>query len=168
MYRHILIATDGSALADEAVAHGLKLAQALGAKVTALVVEVPFSIHDLPDALRQTPEALAQHAELGLKHATQVLERVVEPAKAAGVSCTPVQVEDPHPSEAIVAAAKSNGCDLIVMASHGRGGLSAAVLGSVTGHVLAHTTVPVLVCPRPSSRGSRGREHPRFEQDTSV
>jgi nucleotide-binding universal stress UspA family protein len=146
MYRHILIATDGSALADKAVGHGLGLAQALGARVTALVVEVPFSIHDLPDSLRQAPEALARHAEIGRKHAAQVLERVAGSAKAAGVACETVQVEHSRPSEAIVGTAKDKGCDVIVMASHGRRGISATVLGSVTNHVLTHTTIPVLVC----------------------
>jgi len=145
-YRHVLIATDGSALAERAVAHGLRLAHALGARVTALVVEAPFSIHDLPDSLKQTPEALGQHAELGRKHATQVLERVAEAAKAAGVACDTLQTEHSQPSEAILATAKAKGCDLIVVASHGRRGIPAAVLGSVTNHVLTHSSVPVLVC----------------------
>jgi nucleotide-binding universal stress UspA family protein len=146
MYQHILIATDGSPLADKAVAHGLGIAQAVGAKVTALVVEMPFSIHDLPNSLRQAPEALAQHAELSRKHGAQVLERVADAAKAAGVACATVQIEHSQPSEAIVATAKDNGCDLIVMASHGRRGISAAVLGSVTNHVLTRASIPVLVC----------------------
>jgi nucleotide-binding universal stress UspA family protein len=146
MYQHILIATDGSPLADKAVAHGLGIARAVGAKVTAIAVEVPFSIHDLPDSVRQAPETLAQHAELSRQHGAQVLERVADAAKAAGVTCATVQIEHPHPSEAIVATAKDRGCDLIVMASHGRRGLSAAVLGSVTNHVLTRASVPVLVC----------------------
>jgi nucleotide-binding universal stress UspA family protein len=75
-----------------------------------------------------------------------VLDRVTNAAKQAGVPCDTIQVEDVQPYEAIVATAADRGCDLIVMASHGRGGLSALVLGSVTNKVLTHAKTPVLVC----------------------
>ena len=81
------------------------------------------------------------------KDATSVLDRVANAAKQAGVPCDTVQVEAVQPSyQAIIAAAEDKGCDLIVMASHGRSGLSAVVLGSVTNKVLTHTKTPVLVC----------------------
>jgi nucleotide-binding universal stress UspA family protein len=75
-----------------------------------------------------------------------VLNRVANAAKQAGVPCDTIQVEDARPYQAIIATAEDRVCDLIVMASHGRGGLSAVVLGSVTNKVLTHTKTPVLVC----------------------
>jgi nucleotide-binding universal stress UspA family protein len=146
MYRNILIATDGSALADKAVAHGLALAKATGADVTALTVDVPLSIHEAPDAqVRRLSEALSPHGELMRRYSSQVLQRVADAAKAVGVSCKTLEIEHAHPSEAIVKTAEDKGCDLIVMGSHGRSGLSAALLGSVTNKVLTHTRLPVLV-----------------------
>jgi len=81
------------------------------------------------------------------KDATSVLDRVANAAKQAGVPCDTIQVELVQPYEAIVATATDRGCDLIVMASHGRSGLSAVVLGSVTNKVLTYTKTPVLVVP---------------------
>jgi nucleotide-binding universal stress UspA family protein len=147
MYRHILIPTDGSPFADRAVTHGLSLAKALGAKVTALVVEAPFNIYDVPESKIATmPEAFAQHAERIKKHASDVLARVAAAAKTAGVACDTVQVEHEQPYEMIVRTAEQRGCDAIVMASHGRSGISAVLLGSVTNKVLTHTKIPVVVC----------------------
>ena len=71
---------------------------------------------------------------------------VAEAARLAGVACETVQIEEDHPYEAIINAAQQRGCDLIVMASHGRSGIAAIVLGSVTTKVLTHTKIPVLVC----------------------
>ena len=146
MYRHILIATDGSALAEKAVAHGLSLAKSVGAKVTAIIVEAPFNVYDVPESkIRQMPQAFEQHAEQIKKHATRVLSHVADAAKAAGVSCDTVQVENDHPYMAIITAAKDKGCDLIVMASHGRRGITRLLLGSETVRVLTLSPVPVLV-----------------------
>ena len=146
MYRNILIATDGSALARKAVDHGLGLAKAVGAKVTALIVEAPFNVFDVPESkIRQMPEAFAQHAEYVKRHAGEVLGGVAEAANKAGVPCDAVQVEHEQPYRAIVDIAKAKGCDAIVMASHGRGGISAVLLGSVTNKVLTHTAIPVIV-----------------------
>ena len=91
-------------------------------------------------------EAFAAHGEEIRKHATSVLNHAAAAAKLAGVSCETIQVEHEHPYQAIIAAAKDKGCDLIIMASHGRSGLSAMLLGSVTNKVLTHTKTPVLVC----------------------
>src|SRR5262245_17812876 len=147
MYRHILIATDGSALAERGVSHGLSLAKAVGAKVTALVVEAPFNVFDVPESrIRQMSEAFAQHAEYTKQHAARVLDHVADAAKSAGVPCETVQLEHDQPYQAIITTAKDKGCDLIVMASHGRSGISAVLLGSVTHKVLTHTNIPVLVC----------------------
>ena len=147
MYRHILIPTDGSALAGHAVTHGLSLAKIVGAKVSVIIVEAPFSVYEVPESkIRQMSEAFAQHAEQIKKHATGVLTRAAEAARAAGVTCDTLQVEHEHPYEAIIKAANDRQCDLIVMASHGRSGISAMLLGSVTNKVLTHTKTPVLVC----------------------
>jgi nucleotide-binding universal stress UspA family protein len=147
MYRHILIPTDGSALAENAVTHGLALAKSVGAKVTAIVVETPFSVYDVPESrMTQMPEAFKQYAEQIKAHGAKVLNHVSGLANAAGVSCDTLQVEHYHPYEAIIAAAEDRACDLIVMASHGRSGISAILLGSVTAKVLTHTKIPVLVC----------------------
>src|SRR6476469_2333028 len=147
MYRNILIATDESKLAEMAVLHGVSLAKSTGAKVTALIVEAPFNVFNVPESqIRQMPEAFAKHAEHVKQHATKVLNHVADVAKAAGVACESIQVEDDQPYQAIIKTAEDKGCDLIVMASHGRSGISAVLLGSVTNKVLTHTKIPVLVC----------------------
>lgn len=147
MYRNILVATDGSALADKAVAHGVSLAKAVGAKLTALIVEAPFNVFNVPESkMRQMPEAFAQHAAFVKEHSAGVLGRVADAAKSAGVTCETIEVEHDNPYRGIIDTAKSKGCDLIVMASHGRSGISAVLLGSVTSKVLTHTDIPVLIC----------------------
>jgi nucleotide-binding universal stress UspA family protein len=146
MYRHILIPTDGSELADKAVVHGLSLAKSVGAKITALVVEPTFNVYDVPSSkmLRMT-EAFAEYAEHAKAHAAGILTGVADAAKSNDVQCETIQMIHDHPYEAIVATAKEKDCDLIVMASHGRSGIGAVVLGSVTTKVLTHTSVPTLV-----------------------
>src|SRR4249920_3361912 len=147
MYRHILIPTDGSKLAEHAVTNGLTLAKSLGAKVSIIVVEEPFDWLSVSETkARQASQEFAKHAEQIKKHATSVLNRAADAAKQAGVAYNTIQVENEQPYQAIIAAAKSKGCDLIVMASHGRSGLSGVLLGSVTNKVLTHTKTPVLVC----------------------
>ena len=147
MYRHILIPTDGSELAEHAVTNGLSLAKSVGAKVTVIIVEEPFNWQSVSDAQAQRAlDELFKHAEQIKKHAASVLNRAADAAKQAGVPCDTIQVKDAYPYQAIIATAGDRGCDLIVMASHGRSGLSAIVLGSVTNKVLTHTKTPVLVC----------------------
>ena len=147
MYRHILIPTDGSQLAHKAVVHGLSLAKAVGAKVTALTVEASFNPSDVPASkVNLMSAAFEEYARHAREHAASILNAVADDAQAAGVQCETVQLIQDHPYKAIVAAAKDKGCDLIVMASHGRSGIAAVVLGSVTAKVLTHTTIPVLVC----------------------
>lgn len=146
MYRNILIATDGSALAGKAVSHGLGLAKAVGAKVTAVIVETPFNVFDVPESrARHLSEEFALHAEAIKRHATKVLGDVADAAKKAGIACDIVQVEHEQPYQAIIKTAQDKGCDAIIMASHGRSGISAVLLGSVTNKVLTHTAIPVVV-----------------------
>jgi nucleotide-binding universal stress UspA family protein len=143
MYTNILIPTDGSELAGKAVRHGIALAQKIGAKVTALTVLPPFHVFTTDtQMIEDTP---AQYQARMQKHAEKTLGAVTQAAQAAGVACETVRVEHEHPYQAIIDTAASKGCDLIVMASHGRHGISAIVLGSETVKVLTHSKIPVLV-----------------------
>ena len=141
MYRHILIPTDGSELAEHGVAQGLALAKSLGAKVSVIFVVEPFS-----EMKGRFLETIARYVELRKEQARSVLDRAANAAKEAGVSCETVQVENEQPHQAIIAAAENKGCDLIVMSSHGRSGLPMLLIGSVTNKVLAHAKTPVLIC----------------------
>ena len=146
MYRHILIPTDGSELAERAVTHGLSLAKFVGAKITVLIVEERVgTVWSTTIAEHRLAEVTAKYADEIKKQATSVLDRVANAAEQAGVPCDTVQVQHVQPYEAIITTATDRGCDLIVMGSHGRSGLSAVVLGSVTNKVLTYTKVPVLV-----------------------
>lgn len=144
MYTHILIPTDGSALSEQAVKQGIAFAKSLKAKVTGLTVSAPFHtfaldpmmVSDIPETYKADCEARAQ----------TFLELVKSLAQAAGVVCAVEHVIADHPYEAIIETAKNRGCDLIFMASHGRRGMSAVILGSETVKVLTHSKIPVLVC----------------------
>jgi nucleotide-binding universal stress UspA family protein len=146
MYKNILIATDGSELAHKAVVHGLELAKSVGAKVTAVVVEAPFDTMHVPESrMRHIAEDFEQHTKTAKRHADKVLGNVADAAKKAGLACDTVQVEHEQPYQAIIKTAEEKGCDAIVMASHGRSGIAAVLLGSVTNKVLTHTSIPVVV-----------------------
>jgi nucleotide-binding universal stress UspA family protein len=143
MYKHILIPTDGSELSKKAVDHGIGLAKALNAKVTAVTVSEPFHIFAVePGMLTDTPDEYEKRiAALAGKY----LKAAKDACTAAGVPCDAVHVEHEHPYETIIDTARKIGCDAIVMASHGRRGVSAIVLGSETVKVLTHSTIPVVV-----------------------
>jgi len=143
MYKSILIPTDGSELAGKAVQHGIAFAKEIGAKITVLTVTVPFHVFTLDPQVVE--DIVEQYEKRIQEHAAKLLGAVAKAANAAGVSCDIVQVEHEHPYQAIIDTAKSKGCDLIVMASHGRRGVSAIILGSETAKVLTHTKIPVLV-----------------------
>jgi nucleotide-binding universal stress UspA family protein len=143
LYSNILIPTDGSELAGKAVQHGIALAQGIGAKVIALTVLPPFHVFTTDtQMLEDTP---AQYKARMQRHAEKTLGAVADIAQAVGVACETVHVEHEHPYQAIIDTAESKGCDLIVMASHGRHGISAIILGSETVKVLTHSKIPVLV-----------------------
>ena len=146
MYRHILISTDGSELAEQAVTNGLSLAKSLGAKVAVIIVEEPIWLGAPSLAEYGALDELSKYTEQIKNYHASVLDRAADVAKQSGVPCETIQVKDAKPYQAIVATATDRGCDLIVMATHGHGGLSAVLLGSVTNKVLTHTKVPVLVC----------------------
>jgi nucleotide-binding universal stress UspA family protein len=144
-YKHILLPTDGSPLSDQAVKAGVALAQALGARVTALFVApapTPLVFEGGLPVAYMTPE---EHGALSERAAARYLGVAEKAAKAAGVPCECASVTSDYPAEAIVDAAGKRHCDLIVMASHGRRGIKALLLGSETSKVLAHAKVPVLV-----------------------
>ena len=143
MYANILIPTDGSKLAGKAVQHGITLAGRIGAKITALTVLPPF--HTFTTDTQMIEDTPAQYEARMKKHAELTLGAAAHAAQAAGVACETIQVEHEHPYQAIIDTADSKGCDLIVMASHGRRGISAIVLGSETVKVLTHCKIPVLV-----------------------
>ena len=143
MYKNILIPTDGSELAEKAVQHGITLAKEIGAKITVLTVSAPF--HTFTFETRMVEDTPDEYKKRAQQYATKTLDAVAKKAKAAGVACNAIYLEHEHPYQAIIDTARSNGCDLITMASHGRRGVSAVVLGSETVKVLTHSTIPVLV-----------------------
>ncbi|WP_262298250.1 universal stress protein [Microvirga sesbaniae] len=143
MYRNILIATDGSSLAARAVEHGTNLAKALGATVLLLTVTERFHLFAIEsDQLEETPSSFREHMQ---RQADHTLEEAAEIARNLGVEARTLHMEDDAPYRAIIRTAEDNVCDVIVMASHGRGGVSALLLGSETMKVLHHSNIPVLV-----------------------
>lgn len=143
MFKHILIPTDGSDLARKAVLYGIQLAKGCGAKVTALTISEPRHIEAMEAVIVQ-PEA-SPFAEKARQNVENILARVTTAAEAAGVECDAIHEIHDQPYRAIIDTAHAKGCDLIIMASHGRRGLSALLLGSGTSKVLTHSTIPVLV-----------------------
>ena len=144
MYKHMLIPTDGSSLSELAIGQGITLAKSVGAKVTAITVFTPFhTIAIEPMMITATAEQYQKECDaLGEKY----LRVVKDDAEAAEVPCEAIRVVHDHPHQAIIETADTRGCDLIFMASHGRRGMAALVLGSETTKVLTHTRIPVLVC----------------------
>jgi len=146
MYKHILIATDGSERATLAVEHGLALAKQVGARVTIVTVTEPWSALEMAQKAREgRPNPIGQFEEVAVTAANFILDAAVQRGKALGLSCDRVHVKDQHPAEGIVATAKERQSDLIVMASHGRRGLSRLLLGSQAYEVLTRSAVPALI-----------------------
>jgi nucleotide-binding universal stress UspA family protein len=143
VFKHILLPTDGSPVSEQAVRKGIALAKSLGARVTVVVVIEHFHVVTLnPTQL----EASQKEYELtATRHATKVLEAVKAEAAAMGVALETKVVRGDPPYEEIVRTAEEEGCDLIAMASHGRRGVVALMLGSQTSRVVSHAKVPVLV-----------------------
>lgn len=146
--KHILVPTDGSPLANSALDQAVVLAKPLGAKITVTTVESApnRTFYSEGFAIPQLPELLNRMEEAEKEHARQILDTAKAIVTKAGAACDTVVSTGDLPYEAIIGTAKKLGCDLIVMASHGRGGVGAVVLGSETTKVLSHSTIPVLVC----------------------
>ena len=146
MYHRILIATDGSELADKAVAHGIELAKDLKVPICIVTVTEAWSAFELAQMSRMGDKnPIARYEEMATAAAGNILGKAERLAKAQGVSYELVHVQDKHPAEGIIAAAKDKGCDLIVMASHGFRGLNRLLLGSQAYEVLTHSKVPALI-----------------------
>jgi nucleotide-binding universal stress UspA family protein len=144
MYRHLLIATDGSAFAQKAVTQGLELAKILNARVTAVTVSEPIASMVVGSATIALP--IAEFRTAMDVAAAEILTEVSALAKTMGVPCDVLHVKEHYPAEGLIEAANAKGADLIVMASHGRRGLSKLVLGSQATRVLSHCSIPVLIC----------------------
>jgi nucleotide-binding universal stress UspA family protein len=142
MYKRILVPTDGSELSVKAVQAASEWARLAGAALVTVSVKEPFPYSALSEMQPVPPQEFYDAQE---RLARQHVDAAAKVALSAGVSIDGVTVEALHPWEAILDLVKSRGCDLIVMASHGRRGLSALLLGSETQKVLTHSTVPVLV-----------------------
>ena len=145
-YRSILVPTDGSKLSLKAAREATHLAKNLKASIRAVYVMPQWMPPVLIDGTGLPAEAFDERAFIKSTEATarSALRKVAAEAEAAAVACEALAVRDDEPWKGIVKAAR--GCDLIVMASHGRTGIAAALLGSETRKVLAHATKPVLVC----------------------
>jgi nucleotide-binding universal stress UspA family protein len=145
MFKNILIPTDGSTLSRKAIRRAVQLAKEQKATVTGIYVGPEWQPDSYGESTLSGVVSPAQHAAIVKKTADRYLDVIRKAAAAAGVRCQCKHVLGSYPYEGIVKAAQRNHCDLIVMASHGRRGISRLLLGSETSKVLAHSRIPVLV-----------------------
>ncbi len=143
MFKHIFIPIDGSDLSRKAMLYGMQLAKITGAKVTAFTARPQYVVSSMD--FGSAIGTQASFDEESKAYADHTLEQAAMAGQAAGVAVETVQEIHEQPYRAIVDSAAANGCDLIVMASHGRRGLEALLLGSQTQNVLTHSKIPVLV-----------------------
>jgi len=142
MFKRILVPTDGSDLSNKAIAAALDLAKTLKAGVVGMTTLEPYSYSNLSE---YRPETLEDYENRMEKVGAERLAKLANAAAQAGVPVETMTVKSFSPYEAIIDTAKDKGCDLIVMASHGRRGLNAVLLGSETQKVLTHSRIPVMV-----------------------
>jgi nucleotide-binding universal stress UspA family protein len=143
MFKHILLPTDGSAASDIAIQRGVQLARDMGAKVTGIHVVAPFHTFTYrADMIEDTEDQYEKDSE---ELARKVLATIERQAQECGVACDVVVARSDDTYQAIIETASARGCDLIVMASHGRRGVRGLLLGSETQKVLTHSTLPVLI-----------------------
>jgi len=143
MYKNVLVCTDGSILAAGAIAPAMALAKAFSGRVTGISVSVPYHVLSSdPLSLTDTEDRYMADSK---RLSGQYLAAIGDAAKAAGLPYKGVHVYADHVHEAIIETAAREGCDVIVMASHGRRGARALLLGSETVKVLTHSKIPVLV-----------------------
>lgn len=142
MFKKILVPTDGSELSHKAINGAVAFAKALNAGVVGVTVVDPYSYSNISE---YRPETLEGYEDRILKAAADRLGRIADAAAAAGVPVETMTLKSFSPFEAIIDAAKTSGADVIFMASHGRRGLSAVLLGSETQKVLTHSAIPVMV-----------------------
>lgn len=146
MYAHMLVPTDGSKLSSKAVQHATALAKALGARLTLFYAspDYPLPMYAEGGAVYE-PISKKEYVALARKEAGELLDRARRKVEDAGVKCEAMHAISASPWEAILAAAKKRKVDAIVMASHGRRGVSALLLGSETHKVVTHSKLPVIV-----------------------
>lgn len=142
MFNRILVPTDGSDITLKAISTSIELAKSVGAHLYTISVKEPFPYSAISEMQPTPPQEFFDAQE---RIAAKRVQAVVEDCKAAGVPCEAHTVEALHPWEAIIDHARRMECDLVVMASHGRRGVSALLLGSETQKVLTHSKVPVLI-----------------------
>ena len=147
MFKHILLPTDGSKLSDQGVKQTIKMAKALGAKITAVHVMNNYHVvlQDEGFLMPDVPVLRKRLEEIRSRQVREILGSVKEAADKVGVRCDTVVAIGDMPYEMIIKQAKKSKCDLIMMASHGRRGIKGILLGSETAKVLTHSTIPVLV-----------------------
>lgn len=146
MFKHILLPTDGSKLADRAIARGMALAKSVGAKLTLLTVVPEFRmIADESFAVPMSAELKSRYEKEAKARAAKKLEAARQRISRAGLKSDAVVIASDLPYQQIIAVAGKRRCDLVVMASHGRRGLTGLLLGSETVKVLTHSKIPVLV-----------------------
>jgi nucleotide-binding universal stress UspA family protein len=145
MYRRILLPTNGSSLCETAVGKGIEFAKFAGASVVGFHA-IPATSYLIYTEAGPSDVLAEQFEKDAMARGQRLVNEVRSRAQAAGVECETLLLTNDHPWEAIIEAATTKGCDLIFMASHGRRGLSALLLGSETARVLTHTEIPVLVC----------------------
>ncbi|MGD8353152.1 MAG: universal stress protein [Pseudomonadota bacterium] len=156
MYKNILIPTDGVRTCESAISHGVELAKAIGAKVTALHITPKLSPHEILEIYHPTMlvgEHEAERAQAAMEHVEQLHKEVADKSLASiqqmarenGVTCEAIYKTGVAPADGIMATVKEQGCDLIFISTHGALGLAGAVFGTITSKVLSHATVPVLV-----------------------
>jgi nucleotide-binding universal stress UspA family protein len=146
MFKHILIPTDGSKLAEKAVKHAIDFAKQTGARLSALHVTPQYrALTDEGFLVPSSPMVRKHFDDSVAARAKKILAGVEREAKAAGVACEIVTAANVAPYDEIIKQAKKRKCDLIMMASHGRRGITGVLLGSETVKVLTHSTIPVLV-----------------------
>lgn len=148
VYRHLLVPTDGTAVAMRAAKTAIRLAAGFDARITAVHVMPPFSEQAAREVRRAVGATMTREAyrTLMARRGNAALGRIAAQAKAARVPFEQVLLTGREPSDGIVEAARDNGCDLIVMGSNARVGIERLFLGSVATEVLTHSKTPVLVC----------------------
>ena len=152
MYKNILLPIDGSQPSLRAAQHGIELAKALSARVTTIIVTTPWAPQFAREPAVVVPGVVVPQAEYDLRTEQAACDRlrvVTDEARSAGVAAKALHVKHGDPHVAILDAARREGCDLIVMSSHGRRGLAELLLGSETVKVVTHSDIPVLVYRRP-------------------
>ncbi len=144
MYKHLLVAIDGSELAQNALEQGIALAKALDARVSIVTVTEPWHAFTAGDGTVIFP--IEEYETSITQWALETLRAAAKVATDADVTCETIHVEENYPADGIIETAKQQQCDLIVMGSHGRRGLTRLLLGSQANQVVTHSTQPVLIC----------------------